>query len=92
MQTEKKIIHTLIILIISLLMAVYVINTIGHTGRIRALDALVDEVIMDTASGDLDAAQKKAAGIVLENDDSTADKRRYESVRKNLIRIIENSR
>ena len=62
MQTEKKIIHTLIILIISLLMAVYVINTIGHTGRIRALDALVDEVIMDTASGDLDAAQKKPPG------------------------------
>ena len=59
MQTEKKIIHTLIILIISLLMAVYVINTIGHTGRIRALDALVAYRNSRTLSGRLRHLMRK---------------------------------
>ena len=89
MQTEKKVIITLTIVLAALLICVYVITGTAHTRRIRDLDALIDEVLADIANGRIDEAAAKVDGIRLVDDDSTADKRRYNNIRKSLITVID---
>ncbi len=89
MDTEKKVIITFAIILAALLMVVYTVNSVSHTARISALNALVDEVLADIAAGDYSAARSRVDQIRLENDDSKLDKRRFESIRKSLVTIIE---
>ena len=89
MQTDKKIIITLTIVLAALLISVYVITNTAHTRRIRDLDALIEEVLADIADGRIDEAGTKADGIRLVDDDSTIDKRRYNNIRKSLITVID---
>lgn len=89
MDTEKKVIITFAVVLVALLMVVYTVNSVSHTARISALNALVAEVLSDIADGDYAAARPKVDQIRLENDDSKLDKRRFESIRKSLVTIID---
>ncbi len=89
MNTEKKVIITFAIVLITLLLIVYTVNSVSHTARISDMNALVAEVLADIAAGNYSDARSKVEQIRLEHDDSKLDKRRYESIRKSLITIIE---
>ena len=89
MDTEKKVIITLAIVLAALLIVVYTVNSVSHTARISSLNALVAEVLSDIAAGDYSVARSRVDQIRLENDDSKLDKRRFESIRKSLVTIIE---
>ena len=89
MDTEKKVIITLAIVLAALLIVVYTVNSVSHTARISSINALVAEVLSDNAAGDYSAARSRVDQIRLENDDSKLDKRRFESIRKSLVTIIE---